>query len=336
MDYFLTDHLGSVRVIVDGNGMVKERNDYYPFGARHVRGDYPQLTSNRFKFNGKEEQMTGDLGWLDYGARMYDGKLGRLFTGDPLQECFLSLSPYNYCSGNPIIFVDPSGAFMTHYVDKNFNVLLQTNDGSDDVVMVPDEHVGDFKSFATFYQDSKMKSYYDDERWNRYWKNQFGLAERQLTELELAVSNLYKSKSAKNEAIKLFLSHKESYMLSAAWGETRYHLSSIESWVDGLSMTSWTKGLFKNFGKKAIKSSSASIQFLGRGSTGRTAALNLAEQIAMKEIVSNPQMGSVIIKGLKDSRWLGWDKFEYVHRGLDGTKITIHYVGKYVDDFKFK
>lgn len=51
----------------------------------------------------------------------------------------------------------------------------------------------------------------------------------------------------------------------------------------------------------------------------------------------------VIIKGLKDSRWLGWDKFEYVHRGLDGTKITIHYVGKYVDgvlkyvdDFIFK
>lgn len=51
----------------------------------------------------------------------------------------------------------------------------------------------------------------------------------------------------------------------------------------------------------------------------------------------------VIIKGLKDSRWLGWDKFEYVHRGLDGTKITIHYVGKYVDgvlkyvdDFKFR
>ena len=41
VNYFLTDHLGSVRVIVDGNGEVLERNDYYPFGARHARSDYP-------------------------------------------------------------------------------------------------------------------------------------------------------------------------------------------------------------------------------------------------------------------------------------------------------
>lgn len=37
VNYFMTDHLGSVRVIVDGSGVVKERNDYYPFGAKHMR-----------------------------------------------------------------------------------------------------------------------------------------------------------------------------------------------------------------------------------------------------------------------------------------------------------
>ena len=72
VDYFLTDHLGSVRGIVDGTGKVLERNDYYPFGARHERSDYSQLAANRFKYNGKEEQVTGNLGFLDYGARMYD------------------------------------------------------------------------------------------------------------------------------------------------------------------------------------------------------------------------------------------------------------------------
>ena len=71
VNYFLTDHLGSVRVIVDGNGEVLERNDYYPFGARQARSDYPQLAANRFKYNGKEEQVTGDLDWLDCGASMY-------------------------------------------------------------------------------------------------------------------------------------------------------------------------------------------------------------------------------------------------------------------------
>ena len=61
MNYFLTDHLGSVRVIVDENGGVLERNDYYPFGARYMRSDYPQLAANRFKYIGKELQVTGNL-----------------------------------------------------------------------------------------------------------------------------------------------------------------------------------------------------------------------------------------------------------------------------------
>ena len=39
--YYFTDHLGSVRVIVDGNtGDVLERNDYYPFGLRTDKADY--------------------------------------------------------------------------------------------------------------------------------------------------------------------------------------------------------------------------------------------------------------------------------------------------------
>lgn len=120
VDYFLTDHLGSVRVIVDGNGVVKERNDYYPFGARHVRGDYPQLAANRFKYNGKEEQMTGDLEYLDYGARMYDSGLGRWFGMDLMSEDYYSWSVYNYCLNQPVRFVDPNGLWVDEW---NLNVI---------------------------------------------------------------------------------------------------------------------------------------------------------------------------------------------------------------------
>ncbi|MGV3609448.1 MAG: polymorphic toxin-type HINT domain-containing protein, partial [Fluviicola sp.] len=84
---------------------------------------------------------------------------------------------------------------------------------------------------------------------------------------------------------------------------------------------------------------------LGLGSTGRTTARNLTEELAMKEIMVNPTLGHMTMKGktMSDSRWLGWNKFEYVHRSLDGSKTTIHFVGKLengvlkaVDDFKFK
>ncbi len=109
VNYFLTDHLGSVRVIVDGSGVVKERNDYYPFGTKHARGDYPQLADNRYKYNGKEEQVTGNLDYLDYGARMYDSGLGRWFVNDPLLENYLSLSSYCYCGNHVIGAVDLDG-----------------------------------------------------------------------------------------------------------------------------------------------------------------------------------------------------------------------------------
>ena len=50
VDYYITDHLGSVRTIVNANGSVVEQNDYYPFGTRHANG----LTtlSDSFGFGG--------------------------------------------------------------------------------------------------------------------------------------------------------------------------------------------------------------------------------------------------------------------------------------------
>ena len=125
VNYFLTDHLGSVRVIIDGNGVVKERNDYYPFGAKHVRSDYPQRDGNRLKYNGKEEQVTGDLEYLDYGARMYDSGLGRWFRVDPKAEDYFSFSMYNYVANNPINSIDIKGEKIKIVNGSDFrNVLL--------------------------------------------------------------------------------------------------------------------------------------------------------------------------------------------------------------------
>ena len=108
--YYGTDHLGSVRVITDGSGSVVERNDYYPMGMRTATGNsYPQLTANLYKYNGKEVQTIGNLGFTDYGARMYDDFTGRWFVPDPLAEKYSSMSPYMYCGGNPINAIDVDG-----------------------------------------------------------------------------------------------------------------------------------------------------------------------------------------------------------------------------------
>lgn len=107
--YFITDHLGSVRVVVNDQGEVLEQNDYYPFGLRWENAESP-ITDNRYRYNGKEEQSFVSVPYIDYGARMYDPKYGIRWTGvDPLSEKYLNLSPYTFCAGNPIKFVDPNG-----------------------------------------------------------------------------------------------------------------------------------------------------------------------------------------------------------------------------------
>jgi len=108
--YYTTDHLGSVRVITDANGNVVERNDYYPFGKRMTTGNmYPTTSSNRWKYNGKEVQTTGNVNWLDYGAREYDEVIGRFVKPDAYSERYPSLSLYQYAANNPSCNIDVNG-----------------------------------------------------------------------------------------------------------------------------------------------------------------------------------------------------------------------------------
>jgi hypothetical protein len=79
------------------------------------------------------------------------------------------------------------------------------------------------------------------------------------------------------------------------------------------------------------------------GSTGRTVAKNLVEQMAMKDALANPLLGNPIIQGISDPRWLGWTKMEYKVKTEAGVNAVIHYLGQFdngvlkaVDDFKFK
>jgi RHS repeat-associated protein len=116
--YYITDHLGSVRVITDNSGAVQERNDYYPFGGKHANSAYAQLPVNKYKFNGKELQTTGNTGFLDYGARMYDDVIGRWSVVDMMAEKYYNFNPYGFCANNPALYIDPNGQDWYSYSEK--------------------------------------------------------------------------------------------------------------------------------------------------------------------------------------------------------------------------
>ena len=136
VNYFIRDHLGSVRAVVDHTGKIVERNDYYPFGGRHENSALSLSATNRYKFGGKESLEPVSLDMLDFGARFYDPRIARWNTQDPLAEKYFSLSPYNYCAGNPITLVDPTGMFMTDYFNLNGKKVRHVDDNKTDRYLV--------------------------------------------------------------------------------------------------------------------------------------------------------------------------------------------------------
>ena len=112
--HFVTDHLGSVRAVIDG-ASVSRTADYLPYGTSNNTADSLQF---RWQFNGKEKIPNNDVPYYDYGARLYDTSIGRWLTQDPLADTYPSVTPYAFCAGNPINRVDPDGRDWYYFEDE--------------------------------------------------------------------------------------------------------------------------------------------------------------------------------------------------------------------------
>ena len=66
-------------------------------------------TNYRYGFNGKENDNDIENGMQDYGMRIYDGRLGRFLSVDPITKKFPMLTPYQFASNRPIQGVDFDG-----------------------------------------------------------------------------------------------------------------------------------------------------------------------------------------------------------------------------------
>ncbi|MHA7843645.1 MAG: RHS repeat domain-containing protein [Winogradskyella sp.] len=84
--------------------------DYYPFGSllpkRHGSTD-----TYRYGFNGKEkdDEVKGEGNSYDFGARMYDPRIGRWFKTDPEFFKQPGKSSYKSFNNNPLLYIDPDG-----------------------------------------------------------------------------------------------------------------------------------------------------------------------------------------------------------------------------------
>ncbi|MBK9327711.1 MAG: RHS repeat-associated core domain-containing protein [Sphingobacteriales bacterium] len=89
---------------------------YYPFGMQMpgknvTLASYSSLNRYRFGFNGKEmdNEVSGNGNQYDYGFRIYNPRIAKFLSVDPLAHKMPSHSPYSFCFNNPVLFVDPDG-----------------------------------------------------------------------------------------------------------------------------------------------------------------------------------------------------------------------------------
>lgn len=74
----------------------------------------------RYGYNGKEKdgELKGEGNSYDYGARIYDPRIGRWMSTDPKESKIPNWSTYVFCLDNPTLFVDPDGEYPVVTITK--------------------------------------------------------------------------------------------------------------------------------------------------------------------------------------------------------------------------
>ncbi|OQP63237.1 hypothetical protein A3860_25445 [Niastella vici] len=126
-EYELNNHLGNILatisdsktgIDVGNNGTIDyyEANvltasDYYPFGMQ-MPGRIFNSGNYRYGFNGKENdnEVKGDGNQQDYGMRIYDPRIGKFLSVDPLTKDYPWYTPYQFSGNKPLRMVDLDGA----------------------------------------------------------------------------------------------------------------------------------------------------------------------------------------------------------------------------------
>ena len=133
--YVTSDHLGSGDLVMNSSGGVMARESFTAFGERRgsnwqgppSAGDMTVFgNTTRRGFTGHE--MLDAVGLVNMNGRVYDPRIGRFLSADPIIKTISlsqALNPYSYVMNNPLTLIDPSGYSWLSSVFKSVGHFLK-------------------------------------------------------------------------------------------------------------------------------------------------------------------------------------------------------------------
>ena len=96
---------------------------YYPFGSLQPGRHSSTSLTSRYGFNGmeKDNELKGEGNSLDFGARMYDSRIGKWKSVDAFERNYPYQGTYNFSKNNPVWSKDPDGNIVTIVVKGIWN-----------------------------------------------------------------------------------------------------------------------------------------------------------------------------------------------------------------------
>lgn len=117
VSWMLTDHLGTIRDLVNNAGSVVNHLTYDSFGK--VLTSTPGGIDTRYKFTGRE--LDAETGLHYYRARYFDANTGRFIGQDPIGFSAGDSNLYRYVGNSPLMATDPSGRFKVELRYRGVN-----------------------------------------------------------------------------------------------------------------------------------------------------------------------------------------------------------------------
>ena len=138
LNYLYRDHLGSITVMTDAIGRVIQESSFDVWGQRRALdagNDNPLKPLNRalsYAHADYNRGFTGhehidELGIIHMNGRVYDPRLARFLSVDPIVADGTNLQSYNrysYVGNNPLNAVDPSGYSAAMIIPMIIGVLV--------------------------------------------------------------------------------------------------------------------------------------------------------------------------------------------------------------------